>query len=73
MLRLWTRLLLEHLFVEGGPFTAFRFAHAELVALSDEDLALLLTLSQLRAETLSWLLEGAPVDDGADAPADDEG
>jgi hypothetical protein len=73
VLRFWTRLLLEHLFVEGGPFTAFRFAHDELTALDDDDLALLLTLSQLRAETLSWLLEGESVDEGEEAPGDGEG
>lgn len=67
VLRFWTKLLLEHLFADGGPFTAFRFTHDELTAVEDESLALLLTLSQLRAETLSWLLEGAPVERGDEA------
>ncbi|MBL8921264.1 MAG: DUF4272 domain-containing protein [Myxococcaceae bacterium] len=71
VLRFWTKLLLEHLFADGGPFTAFRFTHDELVALEDDALALLLTLSQLRAETLSWLLEGAPAEDDGEPPDQD--
>lgn len=52
------RALVEGLFASGSPHRAVAFPPEALAGLDDEALALFLATSDLRAQALTWLLEG---------------
>lgn len=72
-LRRWSQVLVRQLFTDGTPHGAHRFEPAKLQGLDDQALGVFLATTQLRAETLAWLLEGDQwVDDAGEGDAPEE-
>lgn len=69
-LKQWSQVLLTQLFSSGSPHAADAFDAKKLSRLDDDALGTFLATSQLRAETLAWLLEGDAWANEEDAAAE---